>query len=295
MILFNASCDQEIYWVPGLATTVAEAGARRYTATYSNDANNVMNQAVITTNSLAVGPLDYGDIWWGGSAESGWGVTIAQKGLQQFNTFYVYDAAGRPVWYVMSGGSWNADYTQFSGAIYQPTGAAFSAYDARRWQSGPAVGSVTLFFRDANNAVFDFTLNDVTLRKSISRFKFAENYQSRKINVNDIWWAGETENGWGVAIAQQDLSLFATWYTYGADGKATWFIASGGTWAGTIYTSDLFSANSSAWLGGQYNAAAFRTQSVGSVEFDFSDANNAKMSYTVNGVTQSKAIKRLAF
>jgi hypothetical protein len=276
-------------------TTVAETGARRYTATHSNDSRNVVNPAMVTTNSLAVGPLDYGDIWWGGSAESGWGLTIAQKGLQQFNTFYVYDAGGKPVWYVMSGGTWNANYTSFTGAIYQPTGAAFSDYDARRWQIGAAVGSGTLTFTDANNAVIDYAINGVKAKKAISRFKFGATDVAAQILVNDIWWAGEAENGWGVSIAQQDRSLFAAWYTYGADGKATWFITSGGTWVGTIYTSDLFTTNGSAWLGTQYNAAAFRTQSVGSVTFNFSDANNAKMTYTVNGVTQSKVIQRLAF
>lgn len=276
-------------------TTVAEAGARRYTATYANDSRNVVNPAMVTTNSPAVGPLDYGDIWWGGSAESGWGVIIAQKGLQQFNTFYVYDASGKPVWYVMSGGTWNANYTSFTGAIYQPTGAAFSDYDARRWQAGPAVGSGTLTFIDANNAVIDYAINGVQAKKAISRFKFGATDAAAQILVNDIWWAGETENGWGVSIAQQDRSLFAAWYTYDADGKATWFITSGGTWVGTIYTSQLFATTGSAWLGARYDAAALRTQSVGSVTFNFSDANNAKMTYTVNGVTQSKVIQRLVF
>jgi hypothetical protein len=285
----------------GVATciTTAEAGLRRYTADeYINDTypNQIrFAPAHMTVDALAFGPLDYSDIWWGGSAESGWGITIAQKGLQQFNAFYVYDANGKPVWYAMSGGSWNADYTRFSGAIYQPTGSVFSVYDARRWQAGVAVGSGTLTFSDANNAVFDYTLNGVTAKKNISRFKFGASDAAPKIIVKDLWWAGETENGWGVSIAQQDRSLFASWYTYGADGKATWFVVSGGTWAGTTYTGELFTTSSSAWLGARYNAAALRTQSVGTVTFSFSDANNATMTYTVNGATQSKAIMRFAF
>jgi hypothetical protein len=280
-------------------TTIAEAGLRRYTADeYINDAypNQIrFAPAHMTVDAQAFGPIDYSDIWWAGAAESGWGITIAQKGLQQFNAFYVYDANGKPVWYAMSGGSWNADFTRFSGAIYQPTGSLFSVYDARRWQAGAAVGSGTLTFTDASNAVFDYTLNGVTAKKNISRFKFGATDATPKIIVNDIWWAGESENGWGVSIAQQDRSLFASWYTYGADGKATWFVVSGGTWAGTTYTGELFTTSSSAWLGARYNAAALRTQSVGTVTFSFSDANNSTMTYTVNGVTQSKVIQRLAF
>jgi hypothetical protein len=280
-------------------TTIAEAGLRRYTADeYINDAypNQIRFAPVhMMVDAQAFGPLDYSDIWWAGAAESGWGITIAQKGLQQFNAFYVYDANGKPVWYAMSGGTWNGDYTRFSGAIYQPTGSVFSVYDARRWQAGAAVGSGTLTFSDANNAVFDYTLNGVTARKNISRFKFGASDAAPKIIVKDLWWAGEAENGWGVSIAQQDRSLFASWYTYGADGKSTWFVVSGGTWAGTIYTGELFTTTSSAWLGAQYNSAALRTQSVGTVTISFSDANNATMTYTVNGVTQSKAIMRFAF
>jgi hypothetical protein len=276
-------------------TTIAEAGARRYTASYSNDVLNQMSPATITTNPPAAGPIDYSDIWWGGAAESGWGMTIAQKGLQQFNAFYVYDADGKPVWYAMSGGTWNADFTRFSGAVYQPTGSSFSSYDARRLQVGAARGSASITFTDANNAVFNYTLNGVTAQKNISRLKFGTPDVAPKINVKDIWWAGAAENGWGVSISQQDRSLFASWYTYDADGKATWFVMSGGTWTGTTYTGELYTTSSSPWLGVPYNGTKFRTQLVGPVTFGFSDASNATMTYTVNGVTQTKAITRLGF
>ncbi len=281
--------------VVATCTTFAEAGARRYTATYSNDNINAVNPAVISTNSPAVGPNDYNDIWWGGPAESGWGMTIAQKGLQQFNAFYVYDASGKPIWYVMSGGTWNQDFTRFTGAIYQPTGSLFSAYDARRWQIGASIGTGTLTFTDANNAVFDYTLNGVTAKKNITRFIYGTPDAAPKITVKDIWWGGEAENGWGVAIAQQDRSLFAAWYTYDIDGKTTWFVMAGGTWQSTTFTGQLYTTTSSPWLGVPYNASLFRTQSVGTVSFDFRDQDNAKMTYTVNGVTQTKSISRLVF
>jgi chitinase len=276
-------------------TTIAEAGARRYTATYSNDSLNAVNPVAIATNSPIAGPLDYGDIWWAGPAESGWGMTIAQKGLQQFNAFYVYDAGGKPVWYVMGNGVWNQDYTKFTGSVYQPTGSAFSSYDARRWQIGAPVGTAVITFTNANNAVVDYTINGVTATKNITRFIYGTPDTTPKIMVKDIWWGLEAENGWGVTIAQQDRSLFAAWYTYDADGKTTWFVTSGGGWAGTTFTSELYSTTSSAWLGVVYNATQFRSQPVGTVSFDFRDQDNAKMTYTVNGVTQTKSISRFAF
>jgi hypothetical protein len=276
-------------------TTLAEAGSRRYTATYSNDSVNTASAATLTTNSPAVGPLDYSDIWWAGVAERGWGITIAQKDLQQFNAFYVYDANSKRVWYVMAGGTWNADYTQFTGAVYQPTGSPLVSYEARRLQIGASVGTATLTFTDANNAVFDYTLNGITARKNITRFVYGSPDSSPKIIVKDIWWGGEAESGWGVAIAQQGRSLFATWYTYDDDGKTTWYVMPNGVWSGTTFTGALYLTIGSPWLGVPYDASVFRTLLVGSVRFDFRDQDHADMTYTINGVTQTKAISRLGF
>lgn len=275
--------------------TLAEPGSRTYTATYTNDAANQAKPVTISTSSPAAGPLDYSDLWWGGTAESGWGITIAQKGLQQFNAFYVYDASGKPVWYVMSGGSWNADYTRLTGEVYQPSGSPFGDYDARRLQIGAAVGTATIIFNSVNDAVFDYTLNGVTGKKFISRFKFGRADATPKISVKDVWWAGAGENGWGISIAQQERSLFATWYTYDADGKTTWFVSPGGTWDGTTYTGQLYSTSGSPWLGTVYNAAANRVESLGTLVLRFSDANRAIMTTTFNGKTITKTISRLAF
>ena len=44
-----------------------------------------------------------------------------------------------------------------------------------------------------------------------------------------------------------------------------------------------------------YNPNAFAARSVGELTLVFSDLNNATMTYTVDGVTQTKQITRLAF
>lgn len=275
--------------------TNALAGAVQYTASYANDANNPISPVSISSNSPNLGPLDYGDMWWAGAQENGWGLHIAQKGLQQFNTFYVHDANGNPVWYAMSGGTWNADFTRFTGDIYQPTGSVFTAYDVTQWKPGTPVGRGTLTFTDASNGVFEFTIAGVTGRKTITRFLFAPADANPRITVKDIWWGTERENGWGVAIAQQSSGLFAAWYTYGADGKTTWFVMLGGGWNGTTYIGQLYTSTSSPWLTTPYNPQLFRSQLVGVVSLEFRDQNTANMTYTVNGVTQTKLITRLAF
>jgi hypothetical protein len=275
--------------------TSAVAGAVQYTATYGNDSVNTLPVAQLSANSPVNGPADYNGMWWAGQQENGWGFHIAQNGQQQFNTFYVHDSAGKSVWYAISGGSWNADFTRFTGDIYQPTGSAFTAYDVNQWKPGAPVGRGSLTFTSLNEAVFDYTISGVTGRKNITRFNFAGGDSSPRIIVKDMWWAGERENGWGIAIAQQSSELFAAWYTYGADGKTIWFVMLGGTWTGTTYQGQLYTSTSSPWLGAPYNAQLFNPQFVGSIALDFRDQNNANMTYFVNGVQQTKAITRLPF
>ena len=42
-------------------------------------------------------------------------------------------------------------------------------------------------------------------------------------NYTGLWWKAD-EPGWGVSLAQQGNSLFPTWYTFGPDGRPTWYV-----------------------------------------------------------------------
>ena len=95
---------------------------------------------------------------------------------------------------------------------------------------------------------------------------------------------------------QQTGTLFAVWFTYGPTGAPIWYVMPGaGAWVGNIYSASLYSTKSAAWLGATYTAAQFTVTPVGSMSFNFTDANNALMSVTVNGFTQSKSIVRQPF
>ena len=48
---------------------------------------------------------------------------MSDKGGSDLDIFFVYDAAGKPTWYVQSGCTWNADFTSCNGALYKPTSA----------------------------------------------------------------------------------------------------------------------------------------------------------------------------
>jgi alpha-tubulin suppressor-like RCC1 family protein len=275
------------------------AGIKDITVNTSRTTNREAAQAKLSLEVFADGPkTDYSDMWWAGQAENGWGLSIAQKGSIQFNAFYVYDAAGKPVWTVMPGGQWNTSgtpYTVYTGLLYQPTSAPFTQYDTSQFKPGASVGNAAITFTDANTATLRYTINGVTITKQIVRQPFGATDNSPRMIVNDLWWAGTVEDGWGINIAQQARTLFMVWYTYGQDGKTIWMTVPGGTWSGTLFTGDIYNTNSSAWFGVPYDATLLNVTKVGSVTIDFEDANKAIMTTIINGVTQTKVIVRQPF
>jgi photosystem II stability/assembly factor-like uncharacterized protein len=242
------------------------------------------------------GPANYQDLWWAGSAENGWGMSLTQHGSQIFGAFYIYDPQGAPIWMVMPGGSWNAGFTSFSGALYMPTGSWFGAYDASRLVAGASVGNATITFTSASTATLAYTINGTSGTKSIQRQLFGPPDSTPVATYGDLWWGGQSQNGWGVAISQQYRTLFSVWYTYDQAGRSIWYVMPAGTWTATnTFSATAYRTSGSAWLGVPYNPSALTATAVGNVNFTFTDRDNGVMSYTIDGVTQSKPIARQPF
>lgn len=241
------------------------------------------------------GALNYSDMWWAGTSENGWGMSIQQHGNTQFNAIYVYDDAGKPVWYVMPGGNWNADYTSYSGPVYQPTSAPLNNYSPAQFIPGSPVGNVAINFASDSAATFQFTINGRSGQKSLQRQVFGAG--SAPLLVGDMWWGGDTQNGWGINLVQQSGIVFGVWYSYGADGKNTWYVLPNGSWAGTTYSGAFYSTTGSAWLGTTYNPAQLVATPMGTMIFNFTNANSVNFSYNFtaglfSGVSQTKPLVR---
>src|SRR4029079_14133425 len=126
----------------------------------------------------------------------------------------------------------------FSGTLYQSQGSPFNstAYDSSRF-TAVAVGSATLAFSDASNGTFTYTLKGITQSKPITRFVYLSPVPTcnfggdSSTNYQDLWWRSPpgSENGWGVNITHQGDILFATLFTYGADGTDTWMVMDAAT------------------------------------------------------------------
>ena len=244
----------------------------------------------------AGGPDNYQDLWWSGLAENGWGMSIVQHRDVLFSELFIYDAQGKPLWVVMPGGSWDATYTSFSGPVFIPSGSYFASYDASRHAIGAQVGTVTLTFAGRNAATLSYTINGATGSKQISRIPFGPVDSTPVASYGDLWWGGIAQNGWGVVVNQQYRTLFTLWYTYDRDGRPTWFVMPNGSWtAANTWSAPVYRANGAAWVGVPYDASRHSLVPVGTMTFTFPDAQNAAMSYTIDGVSGSNALTRLPF
>src|SRR5258706_10826861 len=104
-------------------------------------------------------PFNSQDLWWAGSQENGWGLSISQQGDSLFTVLYVYDTAGRRQWVVMPDARWNAAFTSVTGALYIPSGSAYTTYDPSRFVVGATVGTASIDFAGTNAATLRYTIN----------------------------------------------------------------------------------------------------------------------------------------
>ena len=115
------------------------------------------------------------------------------------------------------------------------------------------------------------------------------------INYQDMWW-NPNESGWGVNVAQQGNTMFATWFIYGANSQPLWLVMSNAQRsgaAGNTFVGDLYQTTGTA-----FNVTPFvplqasNVTKVGTATFVFSDARTGTLTYTVNGAQVNKPITR---
>jgi len=163
------------------------------------------------------------------------------------------------------------------------------------------ISPATLSTGNGANAVFTVT-PDGRFGSYQLQFFFGGHTQTLTVSVGatavqDLWWAGPAENGWGMSLVQHPSGvLFTVIYAYDAAGNPTWYVMPGGTWndAHTSITGPLYSPRGSPYTA--YDATKFVPgSSVGTATLAFADDNNAALDYTISGVTSHKNISRQGF
>jgi hypothetical protein len=250
---------------------------------------------VTVSGVTAATPGSLSGLWWNAS-ESGWGIDFTQRRNILFAAWYTYDASGNPKWYVASScemASAGATSGTCSGQLFDVTGPNFfgGAFDAQAVKA-TAAGTLSVNFKDANNATMTYTLGTQTRTVPITRQPISSG-SVPGVDYTDLWW-NPNESGWGMAIAQQGSIMFLAWYVYDNGGKPVWYVASACAVSGSGCSGSLFKTTGPP-LGPTFDATQVHAVSAGTVSLSFSDANNGTLTYTVNGVTASKAITRQLF
>ena len=116
---------------------------------------------------------NFQDLWWN-PAESGWGVNITHQGDILFATLFTYDASGKGMWLVMSDGVKTGD-ASYSGDLFVTHGPAFNAVPfSPAAVSNTKVGTMTFSFTNGNAGTMTYSVNGVSVTKSIQRQVFRD-------------------------------------------------------------------------------------------------------------------------
>jgi hypothetical protein len=127
----------------------------------------------LPTTASRASATNYQDLWWN-AAESGWGLNVTHQDNTLFATLFTYDASGKGLWLVMSGGQRQSDGS-YSGDLFRTSGPAFNANPFTPIGAGnvTTVGTMRLRFSDGLNGTLTYTYNGASVTKSITRQVFS--------------------------------------------------------------------------------------------------------------------------
>jgi len=251
-------------------------------------------------------PPNYQGLWWNSppESESGWGINLAHQGDVIFATWFTYDAAGDGWWLAMTANR-TAEGT-YSGTLVETAGPSFNAdpFDPAAVRR-TAVGVGTLAFRDADNGTFRYTVKGVQQVKFLTRQVFgplptcaysAQPDLAAATNYQDLWWVGGgAESGWGINLTHQGDTIFATWFTYDADGTPLWLAVTANRIAQATYRGTLIRTTGPSFAAAPFDPAKVTRTAAGTATLTFANGNAATLAYTLDGISQSKAITRQLF
>ncbi|MBL8516631.1 MAG: matrixin family metalloprotease [Betaproteobacteria bacterium] len=234
--------------------------------------------------------------WWAGQAENGWGLSLIQHANVLVAGWYYYGNSGQPTWAIMPGCNWNTSFTTCSGQVVASTSAWLGNYSATPFQQ-TTTGTVTFGFVSGQSGTMQWNIGGIPGFKNITKLPLGGSGNSPTgVDYTDVWWGGQAQNGWGLALAQEGSVLVGAWYTYNQQGQPVWYLVQPGQWTGaTTYSTTLLRATGSPLIGAVYNPALMNGVQAGTIVLNFSSSSTGTMTYTVDGVSQSKPIARLPF
>jgi dienelactone hydrolase len=250
----------------------------------------------------SLGAPSYQGLWWN-EAESGWGLNFAHQGNLLYLTWYTFDSSGKASWLAMLASRIAGE--TFAGDIIEVHGSPYTAspYDPTK-KTVATVGSGTLAFSSRDEGTFSYTAKGVPRTVAITRFPLGGTtpactyYPAPDLtgatNVQDLWWGGAPEDGWGLNIADERTIAYATWYTFDVDGSPLWLSAlmtpsSPGHYAGTLQRV------SGPPFGPTFDPSQVSVVDVGTAEVDVTNGNSIAWKYSVGTTGANKPLTRIVF
>ena len=116
------------------------------------------------------------DLWFPPN-EGGWGLNLIDQGDSAFATLFVYDAQNRPRWYSASqlAAGTQGGRPSWSGALEESTGPWFGAAFNPSQVVRRVVGSMNFVLQENGDGSLSYTINGVTVTKTVNRFAFRKN------------------------------------------------------------------------------------------------------------------------
>ena len=294
----------------GLSHTSAQftfrVSADGLTATVSNSPADTFSLARVGASAATPTVANYQGMWAVPNlAEAGWGINFTHQGDLIFASWFTYDASGKPWWLTMTA----AQQTDgsFTGPIDLTAGPPFSAtpFDPAR-VTHTTVGTGRLTFSDATNGSFAYTVNGISQIKALARFQFATPVPTCTFNsalapalatnYQDMWAVPNlAEAGWGINFTHQGDLIFASWFTYDASGKPLWVTATLAKTAARTYAGALDVTTGPPFNAVPFDPSRVTHNPVGTATVTFTDGANGTFAYTLNGISQTKALTRFVF
>ncbi len=246
---------------------------------------------------------NYTDLWWGGAAESGWGIHIAHHGDQIFSTWYTYDTDGSQLFVTLSGcnlspgGKFNGSVCE--GDLYRTTGTPITAATFVSANTAlTKMGTGKLSFTGPNAATFSYKIGAVNITKSIERFGFGSGVANYPSDSSDIYYQPDA-SGWGYSLAQHGNVYVGVIYHYDEMGKPLFALLSNGQQQGGTVSGALTTTRSA---GSNYTSTVWKPSDISNVggapigQASFvPGATGFALTFSYKGTSQTRQLVRLPF
>lgn len=113
-------------------------------------------------------------------------------------------------------------------------------------------------------------------------------------SYTDLWW-NPAESGWGLSVTHHSTGVaFLAWYVYDGAGNPKWYVASACRISARACTDTLYEATGPAFPG-TFNPSQVKLRAVGTITLRFTDLVNGSFTYSIDGATGTKTIRRQSF